>query len=234
MRKSLAIATFIVAGAGAIGVGANFTFNGSDTWGDMEHELISTTNAEGATIPGAPFCVNLNGAAYTLADGGNYSAVTGLTYLGGGSGKGESQMVAGAQVLAPMSKALTTTSCHGVTGTSIEGDAAVLPADVEAGVSNAAGLVVALDGVSILGSVSTAGSSACNGTATDLSCAGEAGKGLAWNTTVTRPVHAQLHGQPRLPDLRGQGAYLVQPGLRRQRRLTAVGAQHPQQTAQLH
>jgi hypothetical protein len=178
MRKSIAIATFAVASTGALGVGAVLTFFGSDTWGDMETELITSHDTQGNAVPGAPFC----GPAFP-------AAVTGLTYAGGGSGKGENQMIAGSQVLAPMSRFLGKNICAGVTGNTInEGDSGVNGGDAAGAPSAASGLVVALDGLSILGSINTAGTLACNGT-TGQSCAGESGVGLAWNTTVHRAVN---------------------------------------------
>jgi hypothetical protein len=182
------MATFVVAGAGAIGAGAALNFNGSDTLGDFTAELITNHNiANTAVITGAPFCqfVNDGGTVFSNDAGSDpfVQAHNGsLVYLGGGSGTGENNMAAGKQGLAPMSKFLTSASCVGtltVEGTTTtDGGAATL----------AHGLVVALDGLSIVGANVTAGQGACNGDASDLACLGEKAFGLAADTSISYPL----------------------------------------------
>jgi hypothetical protein len=187
MRKALAIATFVVAGASAIGAGAVLSFNGSDTLGDFTAELITGQNIAGTQpVTGAPFCHLLNNNVYTAPDGAvdPYSAALNgnLVYLGGGSGTGENNMTKAtpSQGLAPMSKFLTNTSCVG--NLAYNGNA------TDAAATQAGGLVVALDGLSILGSTLTVGTGACNGDASDTACSGEPAFGLASNTSFTYPT----------------------------------------------
>jgi ABC-type phosphate transport system substrate-binding protein len=89
MRTTIAIATFLVVGAGAAGAGAldNISLLGSDT-------LFEVTNDVLAACPGA----------------------TGLTYLGTGSGAGEGKLKTGAQSVAPMSRFLQASNTCAVTG----------------------------------------------------------------------------------------------------------------------
>lgn len=188
MRKALAIATFGVAGAGAIGVGAALSFNGSDTLGDFTAELITTQNiAQTQTITGAPFCQFLDGGTFVAADGAvnPYSAALGgsLVYLGGGSGTGENQMAAGAQGIAPMSKFLTKSSCAGVKNGVVE--PGVTDASVPDATPLASGIIVAVDGLSIVSASVTGGTTACNGNPADTACTGEKDAGLGFNTTIS-------------------------------------------------
>ena len=157
MRKLLTIATFAVAGAGVVGVGA-LNLNGSDTLRTITLDMTTTTS-----LSGSPLC----------------PAASSITYLGGGSGKGENQMLAGAQTIAPMSRFMQTNVCKGVNNAGIP--------------STANGLVVALDGLAIVSSSAQAGTTVCNGPAssdTPTQCSVDAGVpidptlGLAWNTTV--------------------------------------------------
>ncbi len=196
MRKSLAIATFIVAGAGALGAGAAvLNFKGSDTLGDLTNELISTHNAQQQTITGAPFCeFGSDGGAFSLPDGGTYlQAFNGnLNYLGGGSGGGETAMTNGTQAIAPMSRFLANGICKGVAGDTINEasgftnnlltSGAVDAGGTEATLAN--GLVISLDGLSILTSNQSGGNPSCNGDAADTNCNGEATFGLAFNVQV--------------------------------------------------
>jgi hypothetical protein len=94
MRTSLILATFFVAGAGAVSAGATFAtqvFRGSDTLYDLTNSAISSTQAN-------------------LGNSGDYA--------GGGSGAGESAMAAAAptQWMAPMSKMMTSTTCSSELG----------------------------------------------------------------------------------------------------------------------
>jgi hypothetical protein len=168
MRKTLAIATFVVAGSGAVGVGAALSFSGSDTLDDFTVDMVRNQT---------PFCSFLNGSMYVAPDGAvdPFNGID-LVYLGGGSGTGENNMAAGKQGLAPMSMFLTAASCVG--NLTYNGNA------TNAAAAQAGGLVVALDGLSILGSNLTVGTGACNGdTSTD--CNGEPTFGLASNTSFT-------------------------------------------------
>ena len=126
MRKSFAMATFFVAGAGAIGVGA-LTLAGSDTLFTITRDMVLSFNG------GAALC----------------SGATSITYNGGGSGAGENSMLAGNQTVAPMSRFLGANACKGVNDAGIP--------------TTANGLIVALDGLAIIGSISHAGTAACNG-----------------------------------------------------------------------
>jgi hypothetical protein len=130
MKQTLLIAAFIAAGAGAVGatVGA-ISLNGSDTLFDVTNDLVT---------PGLPTTCALINPAGTI------------TYLGGGSGTGESQMVNGAQAVAPMSKMMDNKICKAQDG------GAVTP-------TSAAGLVIGLDGVAVLTSTANGGSATCNG-----------------------------------------------------------------------
>jgi hypothetical protein len=95
-------------------------------------------------------------------------------YIGGGSEYGEAAMISGVtggvvpppQGIAPMSRMFGPALC-------------TLPlADQQ----TAEGIVIGLDAVTILGAVSTAGTTACNGPA-EVDCSGQTG-GVAFNVTV--------------------------------------------------
>jgi hypothetical protein len=93
----------------------------------------------------------------------------GLAYLGTGSGNGETAMRTGTQAIAPMSRFLGNGIC------TVAGGATEL--------QSSQGIVIGLDGVSLLGSTATAGAVACNGA--DLTdCTPEAA-GLAFSGSVT-------------------------------------------------
>jgi hypothetical protein len=135
MKTSIAIATFMVVGAGAAGVAALVSpYQGSDTLFDITTQAIA---AAGLTPTGA--------------------------YVGGGSGNGLSAMVgatpfaasAAAQQTAPMSRMIKNESndCSFNGGTLGSGD------------TNASGIVIGLDAVDIFSSTLGGGSAACNGTA---------------------------------------------------------------------
>jgi hypothetical protein len=138
MRKSYVMATFAVAAAGGVGVGAAITWHGSDT-------LFNVTQAMVTVVPGftgTPLCPN----------------ATAITYVGGGSGSGENSMIAGNQSEAPMSRMLAGTVTHlsdgGVTATGACQGTPSNPFN-SGGVynptaaQNASGLVIGLDGIGI-------------------------------------------------------------------------------------
>jgi hypothetical protein len=163
MRKSVVLATIAIAGAGAAGLGA-ISLNGSDTLGDLTHDLVGPVVHTGTFA--SPVCA---------ANG--FSNASSITYLGGGSGLGETNLSKGTQHIAPMSRMLKkgsgTNPCAPATG-------AGLP-------STANGIVIALDGVTNIVSQNSGGSVACNGPAADTDCAPNAAEnavGLAYNTTV--------------------------------------------------
>ena len=148
MKKSFAIATFLgVAGVGGVGVHAlsSISFKGSDTLFTITQEVLQPANCPGAV---------------------------GLTYLGGGSGTGETALTTGAQTVAPMSRFLA-------------GSSAVCTTAAADGFQ-AQGLVFALDGVGVFGNTGTAGATACQGAAgTNSTCTPTTPNvGFAYNTTV--------------------------------------------------
>ncbi len=151
MKKSFAIATFVgVAGVGGVGVHAasSISFHGSDTLFTLTQELLTTTNGNaGPLCPGA----------------------VGLTYLGGGSGTGETGLVNGVQGVAPMSRFL-------------QGSTAGLCAAASTDGNLAQGLVFALDGVGLFAAGANGGTVACNGAAGTN--AGDGGPGAACTVTV--------------------------------------------------
>jgi hypothetical protein len=105
----MAIATFLTVGAGALGVGAlPLHMRGSDTLNLMINDVLDQPNCGGGTDE--------------------------LTYVGGGSGNGSSQMRVQQQEAAPMSSFISS------------GDTCAHPADG----ANAEGIVWALDGLSMV------------------------------------------------------------------------------------
>src|SRR5664280_2148896 len=98
-----------------------------------------------------------------------WAPVAGLNYIGGGSGTGETAMLNGTQQIAPMSRFLNSVC----TGT------AASPTTSE-------GLVIALDGVSLIMNGTTGASSACNGSQTDGSKL--TNLGLVSNKSITWPA----------------------------------------------
>src|SRR5687767_6639829 len=94
MRKTIASAIFLLAGAGAAAVGANL--RGSDTLEDLTKFMLAPA--------GSPFC----------------AGTTGIVYLGGGSTSGEQAMTGTGsaplnvpqQSAAPMSRALGAAVCN--------------------------------------------------------------------------------------------------------------------------
>jgi hypothetical protein len=162
MKKSLMIATFLVVGAGAAGVGADIgttaNLKGSDTLFDITTAML--LNCPGAVPP----------------------------YQGTGSGNGESAMIKGTQAVAPMSRFLSNKVCAGAAGVPEAG----VP---DAGPATAQGIVIALDGVSVVGSKNTFGAAispvdggvACENGDPNTACDPDAGvnTGAAYNTTIT-------------------------------------------------
>ncbi len=141
MKKSILIATSLVVGAGATGASAAIVspYQGSDTLYNVTTQAIA---AAGLTPTSA--------------------------YIGGGSGNGQSAMVTGKQVTAPMSRMLNSGNsvCTFNGGTAGSGD------------TNAAGIVVGLDAVDLLSSTSAGTAAACQGTADNT------GTGLAYSGTT--------------------------------------------------
>jgi hypothetical protein len=114
----------------------------------------------------------------------NAAGPTGLNYNGTGSGNGEGAMVAGTQTIAPMSRFLQG---------SANGTASVCP---KADAGNAQGLVVALDGITLVSSFQTGGATACNGVNDNGSDAGacpaplpNVGPAYDGTTAISRPIH---------------------------------------------
>jgi len=150
MKKSLAISALVAVGGVAASAAAATlpNFLGSDT--------LFTVTKTALINCGAP--------------------ANALTYLGTGSGNGETAMVAGTQAIAPMSRFLGSNIC------SVSGGLPEL--------ETAQGLVVGLDGVSVLGSKATAlapggTGTSCNGVdSTD--CVPES-TGLAFSGSVSVP-----------------------------------------------
>lgn len=161
MRKSIVIATFALAGAGAVGVGATLVMAGSDTLKPVTLDLVSSFNG------GAPLC----------------TGAISIQYNGGGSGAGENAMLAGTQTVAPMSRFLATNVCKGVGGGGVTAGSqtanglivgldglAIIGSSIHAGASSCNG---------------------ATGGTTASSCSVDAGvpidqaHGLAFNTTVS-------------------------------------------------
>lgn len=127
----------------------------------------------GAVGVSAGTTVNLKGSD-TLFDFTNAMIAgcpgTAAPYAGTGSGNGQSAMLAGTQQVAPMSRFLNNGACSG---------GAAAPTVSE-------GLVIGLDGLSIVGSRTTTASTTCNGnpnTACDSNF--QPTTGAAFNTTIT-------------------------------------------------
>jgi hypothetical protein len=120
MRTSMVGAAFLLCGAGAAMVAAlepagdNIAMNGSDTLFDVSREVLAN-------------CPNIG--------------THGITYSGGGSGVGASQMLAHTQRIAPMSRALKNSEYCVASGTAFT--AGARPGLAE-------GLLVGLDGVALV------------------------------------------------------------------------------------
>ncbi len=97
---------------------------------------------------------------------------TGLTYVGTGAGNGETNMKNGVQTINP------TTNIIGTANGCTTGSANVTPSAEEL-------LVIGLDGLPIVGSPTTAGTAACNGTDSDCDPTTQSNAGLAYSTTIT-------------------------------------------------
>jgi hypothetical protein len=130
MRTSIASATFLLLGVGAVAVsaddttGSNLTFYGSDTLLQVTRDIMN--DCDGA--------VHFNG----IASSGNITGL-GLVYAGGGSGVGANNMALNGQRLAPMSRALKNFEyCNNSPAYTLTSQAT----------TNA--LLVAVDGVSIM------------------------------------------------------------------------------------
>jgi len=145
MKKTYLIASFLVMGAGAISASA-LDLKGSDTLFTISVDVITAK-----VFPSGPV---------------SWSAISGLNYIGGGSGTGESAMIAGTQQIAPMSRFLGSV-CTGA----------------NASPTTSEGLVIALDGVSVVMNHNTAASDSCNGTQTDETK--QATLGMVSNRTIT-------------------------------------------------
>jgi cysteine-rich repeat protein len=146
MKTSITIATFLVAGAGAASASALVSpYQGSDTLFNVTTQAIAAAGLTPTTA-----------------------------YVGGGSGNGESAMMASPpiQVTAPMSRMLKngsgicTSSKWTATNTGTTGPV------------NAQGIVIGLDAVDVLSSLQAGGAATCNGTADN------AGTGLAYSSSA--------------------------------------------------
>jgi len=145
MKKTYLIASFLAVGAGAISASA-LDIKGSDTLFTISTDVITAK-----VFPSGPI---------------SWTAISGLNYIGGGSGTGETAALNGTQQVAPMSRFLGSVC----TGT------AASPTTSE-------GLVIALDGVSVVMNHNTAASDSCNGLQTDASK--QPTLGLVSNKTIT-------------------------------------------------
>jgi len=154
MRTTIAIASFLTVAAGAVGANA----------------LSGMTAMKGSDTL---YDVTLDVIAFHNANHVPPAAQITSVYVGGGSGGGQTLIQAGtAQTVAPMSRALNNGIC-----------AVALTATAGApSLQTAEGMVVGLDGLSIVGSITTSASPACNGTvdAVDGLCpAADSSVGLA-------------------------------------------------------
>ena len=145
MKKTYLIASFLVLGAGAISASA-LDIKGSDTLFTISTGVIKATAYSGTTV--------------------SWSPITTLNYIGGGSGTGESAMIAGTQQVAPMSRFLKSV-CTGA----------------NAAPTTSEGLVIGLDGVSMIMNANQGASDSCNGAQTDGSK--QATLGLVSDKTIT-------------------------------------------------
>ena len=183
MRKSLAIATFVAASSGAIGVGAaTVSINGSDTLNTLTNDMINAIESTSSppispANPAAPICT------------GTYAAAQNITYLGGGSGLGESQMYKGLQEVGPMSRFFAGTPGSAQPSVCAPAAGAGSPLTAE-------GLVVALDALVIAGSSTNAGTTTCNGANVGLTattCTPDSGAdptiGMTSDQTIARTIN---------------------------------------------
>ena len=131
MRTTIALATFLVVGAGAVGVSA-LDLKGSDTLEGITKALLLD-------------------AALDCGGTGNTPA-GGLVYVGTGSSNGESAILSNTQAVSPMSRFLN----PAIPGTT--GQVCSLPNTAAAGSPSqqtSEGIVFALDGLSIVASLKT-------------------------------------------------------------------------------
>jgi hypothetical protein len=139
MKKTMLVATFLAVGAGSAGVSAlsNISMKGSDTLKNFTLSVISST-----VCP----------------------AAVGISYQGGGSGGGETAIVAGTQTVAPMSKFISAPSCAAADPTKAEG------------------IAFAADGVSMV--ASKVHFAACQTAKAPTDCSSTAGSGLKQSGTL--------------------------------------------------
>jgi hypothetical protein len=146
MRTTIASATFLLLGASAVGIGArsNIHLLGSDTLRDLTTGVITGVPALPAHVPPLPAIAACAGTA-------------GLIYDGTGSSNGLNAMRGAAQHAASMSSAIAVAgACPGSPTL-----AAGLPTDG----TQAEGIVVALDGLSIAVAPGNAPDASCGGIA---------------------------------------------------------------------
>ncbi len=151
MRKSIAIAATLVAGASATTIGAAngipTQYFGSDTLFVVTQDAIGATPTLGLSLE--------------------------PNYLAGGSGAGQNAMAttsvaAEKQQTAPMSKQMTNGLCNKLGGTNGSAN------------TNATGIVIGMDAVDLLSSATAGGTTACNG-ASDNASADGTGFGAAFS-----------------------------------------------------
>jgi hypothetical protein len=154
MRKVLAIATATVVGGSAAAAGAAGTLQVPTKWFGSDTLQVITWDALGQANNG------YQGGDPNIAGGGTGGdGHQAAQYLAGGSGAGQGAManstLANAiEQAAPMSKLMTS----GICGTA---SASVLGVANGTSAQNAAGIVVAMDAVSVYSSVQSGGASAC-------------------------------------------------------------------------
>ncbi|HEX9298038.1 MAG TPA: hypothetical protein VF881_19495, partial [Polyangiaceae bacterium] len=179
MRTTIAAATFLVVGAGAIGVSA-LDLKGSDT---LEVLTKIVTGQDNPPVPaGASPSYTLDSPAWhdytnglTLDCGGVIQGNPlpgGIVYVGTGSTAGESALVGNQQLVAPMSRELR--------GTGTTGVCAVSPA-LQA---TAESIAFSLDGLSVVANNANWGNAACNGAVQDCDPVGtDPDAGVAFKNT---------------------------------------------------
>jgi hypothetical protein len=167
MKISISIATFLLAGAGVAGIGAinpiESPLQGSDTLFNVTQDALTALAALGSNIGPAS------------------------TYVGGGSGNGQSALIGGTQHLAPMSRMINNGACASDT-------------------SNASGVVIGLDGVDVYGDSSQGGNTAtCNSANNGFAYDGANGQGFANYKQVLALVYGgkDLTVTPNVTDCNG-------------------------------
>jgi len=156
MKISISIATFLLAGAGIAGIGSinpiESPLQGSDTLFNVTQDALNALTALGSSIGPAS------------------------TYVGGGSGNGQSALVGGSQHIAPMSRMLNN-------------GASICTKDT----GNASGIVIGLDGVDIWGAGEQASNAAtCNSAGNGLAYDGVNGQGFTSYKSVLALVYGGL------------------------------------------